>query len=330
MDKTEPKQEIKYLSKFLLKILCVFAGIILLSIFFTNINNSNAGKVKTQEYNILVTTQVGYELTSNILDKSDNLNLLTRDIDAFTEDYEVTPKNLREIRMADVIIYCGDEAEPWVKSTLSKIEDEDKILINMCADLQPNTIYSGKNLVNYIDYNNMKLENIVTKNDGIAKSSYTYWTNPHNTIIIFDRLYENLSALNSEYVDSYYNNYTSYREKLNELLGRYEKLREKNGSVMICCVEELSPYFINDLNLNYLNIYTKNDKDRKKNEALLYYYMNEINLNSTICCDEKNKDNIGSICENERIYIISNMVEHNKDFSYIDSMNQNFLAIKQL
>lgn len=328
----EFKDGIKSMKKFLILFASIVVVVILGSLMFVNISNGNKNKINTQEYNVLVTTQIGYEFTKNILDEKDNVNLLTREQDEFGNGYEVTPKNLRELRMADVIIYCGDEAEPWLKDTLEhKIKDNSKILINMCIDMKPEKLYDDENLINYMDYDNINFDNIKTQREGSAKNDYVFWTNPNNSLIILDKLYENLSALNTQYVDAYYNNYINYRNKINELTEKYNALKPGIvGKTFICSIENLSPYFINDLDLKYMNIFNKNEKIFEKNKSLLSYYIEKISKDVIVYCDEKQTDTVKNIVRNENVFVIYNMIDHNKDFSYIDLMNENILFLKKI
>ena len=331
MEFKEFKEEVKPLRKFLLILIGIVVGTIIISIIFTNIRQASFNKVKVKEYNILVTTQIGYDFAKKILDEEDDVNLLTRDKDVFGETYEVTPKNLREIRKADVIIYCGDEAEPWLKKVLEdKIKNTDKILINMCAEMNVLRYYESDNLINNLDYGETSLYNIPVKEKDEGKRSYTFWTNPNNAMVILDKLYENLSALSSQHVENYYENYINYRDKLSKVIENYEELKKRiDDEIMLCCFRDISPYFIQDLNIKYMNIFDNDKKTFEENKALLNYYIEKVVTSYVIYSDRENKEIVGNIVDKEKLFVIDDMTTHNQEFSYIDLMSENILAMKK-
>lgn len=331
MEFKEFKEEVKPLRKFLLILIGIVVGTIIISIIFTNIRQASFNKVKVKEYNILVTTQIGYDFAKKILDEEDDVNLLTRDKDVFGETYEVTPKNLREIRKADVIIYCGDEAEPWLKKVLEdKIKNTDKILINMCAEMNVLRYYESDNLINNLDYGETSLYNIPVKEKDEGKRSYTFWTNPNNAMAILDKLYENLSALSSQHVETYYENYINYKDKLSKVIENYEELKKRiDDEIMLCCFRNISPYFIQDLNIKYMNIFDNDKKTFEENKALLNYYIEKVVTSYVIYSDRENKEIVGNIVDKEKLFVIYDMTTHNREFSYIDLMSENILAMKK-
>lgn len=331
MEFKEFKEEVKPLRKFLLILIGIVVGTIIVSIIFTNIRQASFNKVKVKEYNILVTTQIGYDFAKKILDEEDDVNLLTRDKDVFGETYEVTPKNLREIRKADVIIYCGDEAEPWLKKVLEdKIKNTDKILINMCAEMNVLRYYESDNLINNLDYGETSLYNIPVKEKDEGKISYTFWTNPNNAMAILDKLYENLSALSSQHVETYYENYINYKDKLSKVIENYEELKKRiDDEIMLCCFRNISPYFIQDLNIKYMNIFDNDKKIFEENKALLNYYIEKVVTSYVIYSDRENKEIVENIVDKEKLFVIDDMTTHNQEFSYIDLMSENILAMKK-
>lgn len=331
MEFKEFKEEVKPLRKFLLILIGIVVGTIVVSIIFTNMRQADFNKVKTKEYNILVTTQIGYDFTKKILDEEDDVNLLTRDKDVFGEAYEATPKNLREIRKADVIIYCGDEAEPWLKKVLEdKIKNTDKILINMCAEMNVLRYYESDNLINNLDYGETSLYNIPVKEKDEGKISYTFWTNPNNAMAILDKLYENLSALSSQHVETYYENYINYKDKLSKVIENYEELKKRiDDEIMLCCFRNISPYFVQDLNIKYMNIFDNDKKIFEENKALLNYYIEKVVTSYVIYSDRENKEIVGNIVDKEKLFVIDDMTTHNQEFSYIDLMSENILAMKK-
>ena len=331
MEFKEFKEEVKPLRKFLLILIGIVVGTIIISIIFTSIRQASFNKVKVKEYNILVTTQIGYDFAKKILDEEDDVNLLTRDKDVFGETYEVTPKNLREIRKADVIIYCGDEAEPWLKKVLEdKIKNTDKILINMCAEMNVLRYYESDNLINNLDYGETSLYNIPVKEKDEGKRSYTFWTNPNNAMAILDKLYENLSALSSQHVETYYENYINYKDKLSKVIENYEELKKRiDDEIMLCCFRDISPYFIQDLNIKYMNIFDNDKKIFEENKALLNYYIEKVVTSYVIYSDRENKEIVENIVDKEKLFVIDDMTTHNQEFSYIDLMSENILAMKK-
>lgn len=331
MEFKEFKEEVKPLRKFLLILTGIVIGTIIISIIFTSIRQASFNKVKVKEYNILVTTQIGYDFAKKILDEEDDVNLLTRDKDVFGETYEVTPKNLREIRKADVIIYCGDEAEPWLKKVLEdKIKNTDKILINMCAEMNVLCYYESDNLINNLDYGETSLYNIPVKEKDEGKRSYTFWTNPNNAMAILDKLYENLSALSSQHVETYYENYINYKDKLSKVIENYEELKKRiDDEIMLCCFRNISPYFIQDLNIKYMNIFDNDKKIFEENKALLNYYIEKVVTSYVIYSDRENKEIVENIVDKEKLFVIDDMTTHNQEFSYIDLMSENILAMKK-
>ena len=307
LDDTPKKQLLITAAKMAGIIVSIIAVSMLYNLFFSV---DSPLKDRPKEYSFFCTTQLAYDFTKNIVKDSSEVFLIDRESDVFGEEIaSLTSKSLRSLRKSSVIIYCGDEKEPWVKNTLKTKIKSEKILINMLADV--------------------KYGDEISKDEHISQVE---WQSVDNARIILDKIYTDISALNSIHSEEYMNNYFEYLEKFSKLESEYKEIKEKpKTNKMYLCTDIIPKYNIVDFNVEYFNCTVDGKIDFVKMQ-MLEEQKKEIKEPSVffILVSEKYMHEVCSSFDEENVFKLNDFVTHNRDFDYIDYMRENLLGFKKL
>ena len=301
----------------------IIVGIIIISFIYniftgkTEITENNNNK----EYSFFCTTQISYDFAKNIFSKDDTIYLIDREEDFLGgKIYEPTSKDLRALRKADIIFYCGDEAEPWVKDVVNRKIKKEKIFINILDSVE---IKNNDNIEEFVfDIN--ETPSLYAKQQN--KKDYIAWTTPTNAKEIVWKMYSEVYSLNSKRNKEYKENYDLYKGEIEKIESKYQDEEKIKKDVVFGSLDNIPVYVVEKYFSSYGNCMVDNELNKERLEEVA----KKTELNQIILTDKKYYDDVKNKIQPEKIYIFSDMLTHKKDFNYIDEATENLLAIKKV
>lgn len=302
------------------------AGIIVSILIISFIYNIFTGRLEVannnnKEYSFFCTTQISYDFAKNILSEEDEIYLIDREEDFFGDKvYEPTSKDLRALRKADVIFYCGDEAEPWVKNVIDRKIKKEKIFINILDSVD----IKGYNDIEEYVFDTNEGQSLYTNQKN--KKDYIAWTTPTNAKEIVWKMYSEVYSLDSKRNKEYKENYDLYKDKIEKLEKRYQDEEKTRKDVVFCSMDDVPVYIVE----KYFSYYGNCIVDNELNEDRLDAIEAQTKNKQIILVDNKHYEQVKKKIPVEKIYVFKNMLTHKKDFDYIDEASENLLAIKKV
>lgn len=124
-----------------------------------------------------------------------------------SHSYDPTPKDMLLLQSADLILYTGAAMEPWAEKLIKNVKGKaqnvsEGILLLSGSDIHESHVHE----------------------ESEAATDPHIWTNPQNAILMAENICEAVSALCPERASFYAENFSAYKNKLENLDAEFEKL----------------------------------------------------------------------------------------------------------
>lgn len=244
-----------------------FIIIIILALIVIFITGCNSYEYEKDLYNdkikIITTLFPQYDFANEIVkDKGEVKLLLPPGVEAHS--YEPTPKDIVDIRKADVFIYTGKYMEPWAEKMIKEIDDSTIVI----------DISKGIELVDEEDWEH--------NHEHHGKDPHI-WLDPVYAQKIVDNILEGIIKADSKNENFYRQNAENYKEKLAELDKKFvETFSKVKHKTIIHGGHFAFGYFAKRYGLEYISPYdgfSPNAEPTPKKISELMNNMKSLGLN---------------------------------------------------
>lgn len=179
--------------------------------------NTNPSENTEAQIKVIATLFPQYDFTKQIAgDKASVRLLMPPGTEAHS--YEPTPKDLVDIRHADVFIYTSFAMEPWVEKILAEVGSE-TLIINATEGV---TYYTSEEMG--LPHDEHSSENPATQNDQAHEGVDPHvWLDPANASMMASNVAKGLIQADPQNETLYTQNLTAYKEALASLDKEFSK-----------------------------------------------------------------------------------------------------------
>ncbi len=189
---------------------------------------------------VLTTMYVTYDFAKEVAGDLVNVKLIVPP-GSEVHSYEPTPQDLELMNEADMIIYTGDEMEPWMHEIMGTLENDVYIVD---ASVGVDMIGGEEHEHETHDHEGHDHHHVYDPH---------IWTSPLNAKIMVDHIADGLVDIDGENAATYESNRDIYQDKLDELWDQFETMRSTaNRDFIVFSGHFAMNYLLRDLNLDYI------------------------------------------------------------------------------
>lgn len=223
----------KKLTVSLIILIAIVIGIVLIFNKQPKVNNMDKEKL-----NIVTSIYPIYDFTREIVgDKANVTMLLSPGVEI--HDFEPTPQDIIHIQKCSLFLYTGNELEPWAKTVISGIDNNENI-----KDVSKKIILIEND------------KHIHSEHEEHEKYDTHIWLDPQKAIQIVKNITEEICQKDPKNKEYYENNSQKYIAKLEKLDNEFSNLVQKSQNKEIAFGGPFSyTYFVKRYNINYISAY---------------------------------------------------------------------------
>lgn len=203
-----------------------FAFILAVILLGSSLSACGSGPVqsaaKDDRLQIVTTIFPEYDWVRNILgDNPANAEVtLLLDNGVDLHSYQATADDILKIATCDLFIYVGGASDEWVEAALREAENEEMVVINLLDILgekaKEEELVEGMEDEEEHGHEHDEAEEEVVYDEHV-------WLSLRNASVLVDRISETLQAMDADNAAAYRSNTETYKEKLNDLDGKYQE-----------------------------------------------------------------------------------------------------------
>ena len=180
--------------------------LLLLPLIFLSGCAPHAPKDAGDKLTIVATLFPQYDFAREICKNTADVHLLLPP-GTDSHSYDPTPKDMLLLQSADLILYTGAAMEPWAETLIQNVQGK-------ALDVS-----EGVKLLSGSDIHESHVHE-----DAVAATDPHIWTDPQNAILMAENIYEAVSALCPERAPFFAENFSVYKNKLENLDAAFEQL----------------------------------------------------------------------------------------------------------
>lgn len=214
---------------------------------------------KSDKIQIVCTTFPQYDWAREIVGDSENVELvLLVENGGDLHSYQPTANDIITISSCDIFIYGGGVSDKWVEDILKQATNENMIIINMLEVIGDNAkkeeIVEGMEAHDHEEAEHASETEEANHEHYYDESGYDehLWLSITNAKLVCDEIYNGLCKLDVANKATYEANLNSYKQKLDELDGRYRTM-VSNAALDTILVADRFPfrYLTSEYGINY-------------------------------------------------------------------------------
>lgn len=209
-----------------------------------------SGLQKSDKITIFTTIYPEYDFTKAIVqDKMEVVRLIGPGVEIHT--YEPSSKDMMRLAESQMLIYTGDDMEPWADKMINAIQEYDVKIVDTSKNIE--MIDSDEFMEEYSLLDEVEEHH---HEDEEEKDGHI-WMNPQNAVIMMDTILEEIIKLDPENEAFYTKNAEKYKKQILELDQEIEEaLKENNVQVLVFGGEFAYSYFCQRYGLSVVSCYT--------------------------------------------------------------------------
>ncbi|MDD3140717.1 MAG: metal ABC transporter substrate-binding protein [Lachnospiraceae bacterium] len=290
----------------------------------------NSTKVFADKISVVATIFPEYDFLRQIGGEHINLTMLLPP-GAESHSFEPTPQDIKAITKSNMFVYVGGDSDAWVDSILDSIDTKNTKVVTLmdCVSLVEEKTVDG-----------MTPE----EKDGEDSDEVEYdehvWTSPKNTILIVQKLCDNLCQIDQDNAGDYKQNTKDYIDKLTNLDQKFQNVVD-NAKRKEIVVGDRFPfrYFVDEYGLTYYAAFPGCSTDTEASAATIAFLDDKINKDNipiVFHIELSNEKVCDAICEatgakSELLNAVHNVSksDFNAGITYIDLMEHNVEVLKE-
>lgn len=288
----------------------------------TNVNN---GKL-----NVVATIFPEYDFLRQIGGDHINLTMLLAP-GSESHSYEPTPQDILNVQNSDLFVYVGGDSDAWVADILSSI-DQSKMKIV--------TLMDCVNVVEEENVEGMEPEKEkATTTDEIEMDEHV-WTSPKNSIIIVQKLCDELCKTDPGNAGDYRKNTADYISKLEKLDSTFQDVVDHAARKEIIVGDRFPfRYFVDDYGLTYYAAFPGCSTETEASAATVAFLIDKVKADKipvVFHIELSNEQMCDSICsatgaKKELLNAVHNVSkdDFNAGVTYLDLMEHNVEVLRE-
>ncbi len=219
--------------------------------------DSDADSIK-----VITTIFPVYDWTRNIAGDTDTAMDISMLIDSGVDlhSYQPSAEDMLRIAECDVFIYVGGESDEWVEDALEDAVNKDMVVVNLMESLgdraKEEELVEGMEADEHEHEEGEEHEHEEGEEHEHEEEGPEYdehiWLSVQNAGTLSDVIADALSKADEANAETYQSNAASYKEKLDELDGKYSKAVEEGGTHTLLFGDRFPfRYMTDDYGLDY-------------------------------------------------------------------------------
>jgi len=309
-------------------ILFVAIAVLSMTALYACGKKSNNIEVPSDKINVVATIFPEYDFLRQIGGDHINLTMLLTP-GAESHSFEPTPQDIKEVANSDMFVYVGGDSDAWVDSILESIDTKNTDIVTLmdCVSLVEEETVEGMTPEKEEDGGDVEYDEHV-------------WTSPKNTMLIVQKLCDNLCQIDPDNSDDYKQNTKDYIEKLTELDNEFQNVVD-NAKRKEIIVGDRFPfrYFVDEYGLTYYAAFPGCSTDTEASAATIAFLDDKIKKDSipvVFHIELSNEKICDAICEatgakSELLNAVHNVSKSDFDagITYLDLMEHNVEVLKE-
>lgn len=290
--------------------------------------SENDSSADGSKISVVSTIFASYDFTRQIGGDNIELTMLLKP-GMESHDYDPTPKDIINIRNADLFIYVGGESDEWVNDILESNEQKPKKVISLmsCVDNVQEETVEG-------------METEEENSDGKAEYDEHVWTSPKNAVIITKKISEALKELDKENAPKFEKNTVDYCTRLSSLDNEFKNV-VANAKRKTLIFGDRFPfrYFVDEYELKYYAAFPGCASESEPSASTVSFLIEKVREEKipVVFTIEFSSGKVADvICEStdakKRMFHSCHNItqeEFNDGVTYIELMNENLKNLKE-
>lgn len=287
-------------------------------------------EVSTDKINVVASIFPEYDFLRQIGGDHINLTMLLTP-GAESHSFEPTPQDIKAVTKSDMFVYVGGDSDAWVDSILDSIDTKNTDVVTLmdCVSLVEEETVDG-----------MTPEEEDEEDSGEVEYDEHVWTSPKNTMLIVQKLCDNLCQIDPDNADDYKQNTKEYIDKLTDLDQEFQNVVD-NAKRTEIVVGDRFPfrYFVDEYGLAYYAAFPGCSTDTEASAATIAFLDDKIkkdNIPVVFHIELSNEKVCNAISEatgakSELLNAVHNVSKSDFDagITYIDLMEHNVEVLKE-
>ncbi|MBC3888213.1 zinc ABC transporter substrate-binding protein [Acetobacterium paludosum] len=317
--------------KKLYKTLLLLLAVVLTITAFSACSEKEAQtKTDNGKINVVATIFPEYDFLRQIAGDHINLTMLLKP-GAESHSYEPTPQDILNVQNADMFVYVGGDSDAWVSSILDSM-DKSKMKIV--------TLMDCVNLVKEETVEGMEPEATEATATDETEMDEHVWTSPKNSILIVQKLCDELCTVDPDNAGSYKINTENYINKLKHLDNEFQDVVDHAARKEIVVGDRFPfRYFVDDYGLTYYAAFPGCSTDTEASAATVAFLIDKVKTDQipvVFHIELSNEQMCDSICtatgaKKELLNAVHNVSKDDFDagVTYLDLMEHNVEVLKE-
>lgn len=268
---------------------------------------------------------------------------------AESHSYEPTPQDIKDVAAADMFVYVGGDSDAWIGSIMDSVDkDKLKIVTLMdCVSLVPEETVEGmtpekeeSEPAEASTGTSSSASEAPSDSEEDVEYDEHVWTSPANSMLIVQKLCDNLSEIDPSNKAYYASNTASYIQKLKKLDSDFKDVIDNSKRKEIVVGDRFPfRYFVDEYGLTYYAAFPGCSADTEANAqtiAFLTKKVKEDKIHVVFHIELSNEKVCDSICEAtgakpELLNAVHNVSKDDFEngITYIDLMEHNVSVLKE-
>jgi zinc transport system substrate-binding protein len=282
-----------------------------------------------EKISVIATIFPEYDFLRQIAGEHINLSMLLAP-GAESHSYEPTPQDILNVQNSDMFVYVGGDSDAWVSSILDSMDKSKMKIVTLmdCVDLVEEETTEG-------------MEAEAEEEDAEEPEMDEHvWTSPKNTILIVQKLCDELCAVDPDNAEDYQENTKNYIKKLEDLDSEFQEVVDHAVRKEIVVGDRFPfRYFVDDYGLTYYAAFPGCSTDTEASAATVAFLIDKIKEDKipvVFHIELSNEQMCDSICsatgaKKELLNAVHNISkdEFKAGVTYLDLMEHNVEVLKE-
>lgn len=311
-------------------LLLILAVVLTITVFSACSKKEESTNVNNGKLNVVATIFPEYDFLRQIAGEHINLTMLLAP-GSESHSYEPTPQDILNVQNSDLFVYVGGDSDAWVADILSSMDQSKMKIVTLmdCVDVVEEENVEG-----------MEPEKEeATTTDEIEMDEHV-WTSPKNSILIVQKLCDELCTADPDNASDYRKNTAEYISKLEYLDSAFQDVVDHAARKEIVVGDRFPfRYFADDYGLTYYAAFPGCSTETEASAATVAFLIDKVKADKipvVFHIELSNEQMCDSICsatgaKKELLNAVHNVSkdDFNAGVTYLDLMEHNVAVLRE-